>query len=210
MSFSLGIECMKKCLLLLLLVCGLMPLSSFAEWNKEWTGHKKISINTQSVTEAASQVPVVVRLHSGNFDFTTVNVDGSDLRFIASDDKTELKYYIEKFDAVNELAIVWVLLPSIKVGDKDAHFWAYFGNEKATTTTSDAKAINAVSTIASFHFAEKTLLQDSSATGLQAAGEITTQKAGLIGESASFSGKPMTIAANPAINTTLVILGRLG
>ena len=192
---------MKKCLLLLLLVCGLMPLSSFAEWNKEWTGHKKISINTQSVTEAASQVPVVVRLHSGNFDFTTVNVDGSDLRFIASDDKTELKYYIEKFDAVNELAIIWVQLPSIKVGDKDAHFWAYFGNEKATTTTSDAKAINAVGTIASFHFAEKTLLQDSSATGLQAAGEITTQKAGLIGESASFSGKPMTIAANPAINT---------
>ena len=191
---------MKKCLLLLLLVCGLMPLSSFAEWNKEWTSHKKISINTQSMTEAASQVPVVVRLHSGNFDFTSVNVDGSDIRFIAADDKTELKYYIEKFDAVNELAIVWVLLPSIKVGDKDAHFWAYFGNEKATTTTSDAKAINAVGTIASFHFAEKTLLQDSSATGLQATGAITAQKAGLIGESASFSGKPMTIAANPAVN----------
>ena len=191
---------MKKCLSLLLLVCGLMPLSSFAEWNKEWTGHKKISIDTQSVTEAASQVPVVVRLHSGNFDFTGVNIDGSDLRFIAADDKTELKYFIEKFDAVNELAIVWVQLPSIKVGDKDAHFWLYFGNEKATNTTSDTKAINAADTIASFHFAEKTLLQDSSATGLQATGEITAQKAGLIGESASFINKPMIIAANPAIN----------
>lgn len=174
--------------------------SAHAEWNKEWTGHKKISINAQAVTEAASQVPVVVRLHSGNFDFTSVNVDGSDLRFVAADDKTELKYFIEKFDAVNELAIVWVMLPSIKAGDKDAHFFAYYGNEKAAASTSDAKAINASDTIANFHFAEKTLLQDSSNSGLQATGTITAQKAGLIGESASFSGKPLIIAANPAIN----------
>lgn len=190
-----------KFLCVCLMLAGLFNATGAqAEWNKEWTGHKKISINAQSVTEAASQVPVVVRLHSGNFDFTSVNVDGSDLRFVAADDKTELKYYIEKFDAVNELAIVWVQLPSITVGDKDAHFWAYFGNEKATTTTSDAKAINAAGTIGSFHFAEKTLLQDSSATGLQATGAIAAQKAGLIGESATFSGKPMTIAANPVIN----------
>ena len=191
---------MKRLLLSLVIVCGLLPLTGFAEWNKEWTGHKKISINTQSVTEAASQVPVVVRLHSGNFDFTKVNVDGSDLRFVASDDKTELKYFIEKFDAVNELAIVWVMLPSIKAADKDAFFMVYYGNEKATTSSSDAKAINSAGTIASFHFAEKSLLQDSSPIGLQASGSITLQKAGLIGESALFSGKPLVISSNPAIN----------
>ena len=191
----------QKLLCACLTLAGLfITNSAHAQWNKEWTGHKKISINAQSVTEAASQVPVVVRLHSGNFDFTNVNIDGSDLRFIAADDKTELKYFIEKFDAVNELAIVWVMLPSIKAGDKDAHFFAYYGNEKAAASTSDAKAINASDTIASFHFAEKTLLQDSSNTGLQATGTITAQKAGLIGESASFSGKPLIIAANPAIN----------
>lgn len=193
---------MKRLLLSLIIVCGLLPLTSFAEWNKEWTKHTKVSINPQSITEAASQVPVVVRLHSGNFDFASVNVDGSDLRFVAADDKTELKYYIEKFDAVNELAIVWVMLPSIKPGDKDAHFNVYYGNEKATATTSDAKAINADGTLASFHFAEASLLQDSSATGLQASGAITVQKAGLIGESAVFSGQPLVIAANPAINAS--------
>jgi biopolymer transport protein ExbB len=190
---------MKKCLLLLLLVGSLLPLTSFAEWNKEWTGHKKISINAQSVTEAASQVPVVVRLHSGNFDFTSVNIDGSDLRFVAADDKTELKYYIEKFDAVNELAIVWVMLPSIKAEDKDAHFWAYYGNEKATTSTSDAKAINIAGTVASFHFAEKSFLQDDSITGLQPGGEISAQKAGLIGEAAVFAAKPLVIPVNPSL-----------
>ena len=193
---------MKRLLLSLIIVCGLLPLTSFAEWNKEWTKHTKVSINPQSITEAANQVPVVVRLHSGNFDFASVNVDGSDLRFVAADDKTELKYYIEKFDAVNELAIVWVMLPSIKPGDKDAHFNVYYGNEKATATTSDAKAINATGTVASFHFAEANLLQDSSATSLQASGAITSQKAGLIGESAVFSGQPLVIATNPAINAS--------
>ncbi len=193
---------MKRLLLSLLIVCGLLPITSFAEWNKDWTKQAKVSINPQSVTEAATQVPVVLRLHSGNFDFASVNVDGSDLRFVAADDKTELKYYIEKFDAVNELAIVWVLLPSIKPGDKDAHFIVYYGNEKATATTSDVKAINTAGTVANFHFAEKTLLQDSSATGLQASGAITEQKAGLIGESAVFSGQSLVIAANPAINAS--------
>jgi len=193
---------MKRLLLSLIIVCGLLPLTSFAEWNKEWTKHTKISINSQSITEAASQVPVVVRLHTGNFDFSSVNVDGSDLRFVAADDKTELKYYIEKFDAVNELAIVWVMLPSIKPVDKDAHFNVYYGNEKASATTSDAKAINATGTVASFHFAEASLFQDSSATGLQVSGVITAQKAGLIGESAVFSGQPLVIAANPAINAS--------
>ena len=193
---------MKRLFLSLVILCGLLPITSFAEWNAEWTKHAKVSINPQAVTEAASQVPVVVRLHSGNFDFASVNVDGSDLRFVAADDKTELKYYIEKFDAVNELAIVWVMLPSVKPGDKDAHFNVYYGNEKATATTSDAKAINAAGTVASFHFAEANLLQDSSATGLQASGAITAQKAGLIGESAIFSGQPLVIAANPAINAS--------
>jgi biopolymer transport protein ExbB len=191
---------MNRLWLLLLVVCTLLPISAFAEWNKDWKSHKKITINTIDMTEPATQVPVVLRLHSGNFDFASVNIDGSDLRFVAADDKTELKYYIEKFDAVNELAIIWVQLPSIKNGDKDAHFFAYYGNEKANTTTSDAKAINSAGTLGSFHFAEKTLLQDTSATGLQATGEIAVQKAGLIGESATFSGKPMVIAANPAIS----------
>jgi biopolymer transport protein ExbB len=37
---------------------------------------------------------------------------------------------------------------------------------------------------------------------LQASGAITVQKAGLIGESAIFSGQPLTVAANPAINAS--------
>ncbi len=192
---------MKRLLLSLVIVCGLLPLTGFAEWNKDWTARNKISINAQGTTEAANQVPVVVRLHSGNFDFTTVNIDGSDMRFIAADDKIELRFYVEKFDAVNELAVIWVQLPKIDAAEKDAHFWLYHGNENATTA-SNAKATVNANTVAAFHFAESALTQDSSNTGLAAGGEITVQKAGLIGEAAVFAEKPFVISVNPALKHT--------
>ena len=174
---------------------------SFATWSPDWSARKKITINAKTISAPVNEVSVALRLHSGNFDFTAVNIDGSDIRFIATDDKTELTYFVEKFDALNELAIIWVKLPVISSADKDAHFWLYYGNEKATST-SNTKAVVNTSTVASFHFAEKTLMQDSSATGLQAGGEITSQKAGLIGEAAAFAGKPFVISVNPALKHT--------
>ena len=177
------------------------PFAANAAWNAEWTAHQKVAINSQVLTEALAQVPVAIRLHSGNFNFSSAKVDGSDLRFIAQDDKTELKYYIEKFDSVNELALIWVQLPKIDPAAKDAHFWLYSGNEKAVTT-SDAKSTWDANTVASFHFAEKALFQDGSNTGLTAGGAITVQKAGLLGESATFSGQALAIPSNPAVNHT--------
>ena len=192
---------MKKLLLVLSLLAGLTPLSSSAAWNSDWANQKKISINAVGVTPAQAQFPVVVRLHSGNFDFTSANVDGSDLRFIAADDKTELKFHIEKYDSVNELAVIWVQLPKVDAADKDAHFWVYSGNEKVTASA-DAKLTWDTSTVAAFHFAEKALLQDSSASALVAAGEVSVQKSALLGEAAVFSGKALTIAAIPGLKGT--------
>jgi len=179
-------------------ILSIVSSLAHAEWNADWTARNKISINAQGITEAVSQMPVILRLHSGNFDFTTVNIDGSDIRFVAADDKAELKFYVEKFDAVNELAIIWVQLPKIDAAEKDAHFWLYHGNENATST-SNAKAVVNSSTVAAFHFAEKSLLQDSSATALEAGGEITSQKTALIGEAAIFAAKPFVISVNPAL-----------
>lgn len=175
-----------------------VPMSASAEWNSDWTSHKKISINAQGVKPAVDNFPVVIRLHSGNFDFSTVSESGSDLRFIAADDKTELKFHIEKFDAVNELAVVWVQVPKIDAAAKDAFIYVYSGNEKATASV-DAKATWDANTVAAFHFAEKTLLADSSATGATLTGAASVDKAALLGEAATLAGTPLTIAANPAL-----------
>jgi biopolymer transport protein ExbB len=181
-------------------LCFVSPFAH-AEWNAEWPNRQKISINADGITQPVSQPTVVVRLHSGNFDFTGVNVDGSDVRFIAQDDKTELKFYVEKFDALNELAVIWVQLPKVDAAEKEPHFWIYSGNEAATSTSSAQTIVNA-NTVAAFHFSEKSLFQDSSATGLEAGGEITSQKAGLLGEAAVFAAKPFVIPVNPALKHT--------
>jgi biopolymer transport protein ExbB len=175
-----------------------VSMSAHAEWNADWTAHKKISINTQGVNPGVDHFPVVIRLHSGNFDFSTVNDDGSDLRFIGADDKTELKYHIEKFDAVNELAVIWVQVPKIDAAAKDTFITVYSGNEKATASA-DAKATWDTNTVAAFHFAEKTQLADSSATSTSLTGAASVDKAALLGEAVTLAGTPLTIAANPAL-----------
>ena len=195
----------KNHLVNITLLISLFSVSAHAQWNAEWPNRQKISINPQGIIQAVTQPSVVVRLHSGNFDFTGVNIDGSDLRFIAQDDKTELKYFVEKFDAVNELAVIWVQLPKIDAPNKEAinaaHFWLYSGNEAAASTSNAQTAISP-NVVAAFQFAEKNLLKDSTANALIATGDVTLQKAGLLGEAAVFSGKPLTIAANPALKVS--------
>jgi biopolymer transport protein ExbB len=184
---------MKKKLGLLVGLLGLsLSASVFAAWNADWATQQKITIETANIKEAVNQAPVLVRLHSGNFDFTSANVDGADLRFIAADDKTELKFSLEKYDAVNELAVAWVVLPQVSAANKDLAISLYAGNEGAKAT-SDALALNDPALLARFAFSDNALLKDSGPSQLTASGNATVQKAGLIAESATLNNSPLTI-----------------
>src|ERR1051326_9221256 len=94
-----------------------MPSPAFAWWNHDWSYRKEVVIDGSDQGAALKtdliQVPVLIRLHDGVFRFADANPDGSDLRFIASDDKTPLKYYVEKYDGVFNLAVVWVAIPKL-------------------------------------------------------------------------------------------------
>jgi biopolymer transport protein ExbB len=186
---------MKNFIAMVTFLIGLLPLLTQAAWDPSWTYHQKIKIDTTGITQSSSDVPVVIRLHSGNFDFLTANIDGADIRFVTADDKTELDYFIEKFDAVNELAIIWVKLPNIDPAVKDATFSLYAGNESATSK-SNAKAFFGTNAIADFEFPDKALLTDS-ISELAISGEVVAQTAGLIGGAATTNGSPLTLPAIP-------------
>ena len=96
---------------LLAVVLLSFSLNSLAWWNEDWATRKKITLThpAAEVTDA----PVLIRLHTGNFDFLAANENGSDIRLIAGDDKTVLKYHIEKWDSANQLALIWVKLPKL-------------------------------------------------------------------------------------------------
>lgn len=185
---------MKKTLGLLVGLLGLsLSTTVMAAWNADWATQQKITIETANIKEAVNQAPVLVRLHSGNFDFTGANVDGADLRFIAADDKTELKFSLEKYDAVNELAVAWVVLPQVSAANKELAISLYTGNEGAKSV-SDGQALNDSALLARFAFADNALLKDSGPAQLTARGNPVVQKAGLIAESATLSNSPLTIA----------------
>lgn len=143
-------------LILFLALLLLAPLSH-AWWNGDWSARKQITLDTSTsgaeTREGLVNVPVLVRLHTGNFDFLSAKDDGADLRFIDGDDKTPLKFHIEKYDAVNELALVWVQVARLPPGNKAQHLWLYSGNEKAGPA-GDAKGSYDVNQIGVYHFAE--------------------------------------------------------
>ena len=146
---------MKRILLSLILL--LVSFHAQAWWNDDWTARKAITLNTASdgadLKEGLANVPVLVRLHTGNFDFTGVKADGADLRFIAEDDKTPLKFHIEKFDPVTEVALLWVQVPKLQAGNNTQKIWLYSGNENAVAA-GDAKGTYDVNQIGIWHFSE--------------------------------------------------------
>ncbi len=181
---------------------ALLPGVSHAWWNGDWDTRKKITLNTAQIgtKEALTQVPVLVRLHTGDFDFGNVKENGGDIRFVADDDKTPLKYHIEKFDPVNEMALIWVQAPKLTAGKTDT-IWMYSGNPKATPAD-DAKAAFDANQIAVYHFDEADgAPQDRSGNGNQASQSGAKIGDGsLIGRGATFDGKGViTVPASPTL-----------
>ena len=191
---------MKRFLATIALLC-LLPVSAHAWWDKDWSGRKKITLDTKAaaINGDAAQVPVLVRLSSANFDFLAGKEDGSDLRFLAEDDKTALPFQIERFDSVNNLAFVWVQVPKLQASNSTQHIWMYYGNSKAAAAA--ATPVFDAQQLAVYHFSEtQGLPQDSSGKGFHATQSTATAvPSGLIGGSAHVNGDGGLTLSNPAL-----------
>ena len=198
---------MRKILLTLVLALA-APQMAHAWWSGEWTARKKITLDTTATGLALKQevvMPMVlVRLHTGNFAFDTAKVDGADLRFVAQDDKTPLKYHIEKFDGLAQMALVWVQVPKLQAGSKEQQIWLYYGNENALAGD-DAKASFDQNQVSVLHFSEA----QGSPKDVTVYGNHATEfdgshlPGGIIGPAISFDGKQsLQIPASPSMKIT--------
>ncbi|MGO4683761.1 DUF2341 domain-containing protein [Hyphomicrobium sp. 2TAF46] len=186
-----------------LFVMAFLPTSAQAWWNEEWSLRKKIMVDASptgaGITDTIGAVPVLVRLHVGNFRFGQAKQDGSDLRFVSGDDKTPLKYHIEKYDALLGEALVWVSMPDLHAGSK-ADIWLYYGNQKATSA-SDPKATYTSDTALVYHFGERgTPAQDASVWANHAQGAGQPADGSLIGTGLRLDGvTSVTIPATQSL-----------
>lgn len=125
-------------------------------WNKDWPYRKAVTVDTSpsgaNLSGAIGRTVLLVRLHNGNFTFTDALENGADLRVVDSDGKTPLPFHIERFDAVNGIATLWVSVPNVTGGEK-RQLWIYFGNKNAPAGGDIAGTYDA-DTIAAYHFGE--------------------------------------------------------
>jgi biopolymer transport protein ExbB len=198
-----GAKVLASLLLGLVAVLTLVPSPAKAWWNDEWQLRKKITIDASAsganITDPIGFAPVLVRLHVGNFRFSQAKDDGSDLRFVAGDDKTPLKHHIEKYDSLLGEALVWVAVPNLQPGAK-ADIWLYSGNKKAVAT-SDPKGTYDPDTQLVYHFNERgTPALDSSvwANNAQTVGQPA--EGSLIGTGLRLDGRAvLTLPASPSL-----------
>jgi len=180
---------------LLALLLMLAPALAHAWWDAAYKQRTVVTLNTGpqgiTLTEAVTGVAVPVRLHSGNFDFVGAKPDGSDLRVLGADDKTPLKFSVEKFDGANELAVLWVQVPTVAPGTDKNTVHVYAGNAQATATPATAVVDSGAALTLRFGDADG-VARDAGGGAGTAAAPVPLEPNGLIGASARFDGGLVT------------------
>lgn len=192
--------------LLLAAMLGVLPGIAHAWWQNDWSYRKAITIDAgakgANLTESPGRVPLLIRLHSGNFQFDGLADNGADIRFVAADDKTPLNYHIEQYDAMLGVALVWVDIPKLPAGTAES-IWMYYGNKKAPDGGKPAETFDADTTVV-YHFngAAGTPPKDATAYANNAQNApFRSVEDGIIGKGAQFDGSAaLTLPASPSLN----------
>jgi biopolymer transport protein ExbB len=107
---------------MLLIVSFLAPQIRAAEakegeepawWDKTWTARKPVDVKISDGGRPEGGAVVLVRLHEGNFPLAMVKEDGSDVRVVADDQKTEIPFHLERYDSLMNEGFLWLRLPEI-------------------------------------------------------------------------------------------------
>ncbi|MFN0184508.1 MAG: DUF2341 domain-containing protein [Aquabacterium sp.] len=189
------------------LALALPALPGWAWWDGDYTQRTRVSLNTGpagvTTREAVNGAVLPVRLHSGNFDFLKAKPDGSDLRVIAGDDKSPLKFVVERFDAANELAVLWVQWPSIAPGSDRNMAYVYAGNARAQALP--AEPLWDPATVAAIGFADRDGLARIAGTAADPAGgpRFSAQDVGIVGGAARLTGAALEWPASERLRTAV-------
>lgn len=184
-------------------VAALLPGIASAWWTDDWNFRKIITVDTSpaaaNLTEGLQDVPVLVRLHVGNFAyFGDTKPDGSDLRFVAGDDKTPLAFQVESYDSGSGMAFIWVKLPAVRAASSDK-IYLYYGNPSATSS-SDPKAIYDVNQVVAYHFDVAPPVDATSYGNQPSESSGIANSSAVIGAGARFGGgQRIAIPASPSL-----------
>jgi hypothetical protein len=106
-----------------------------------WKYSKRLYLNTTSsgagVLGNVSGFPILVRLTNSNFDFTQSNPSGNDIRF-TKQDNAPLSCEIERWDASQGSAEIWVKIDTVYGNDSAHYVTMYWGNPNAASVSNSS------------------------------------------------------------------------
>jgi biopolymer transport protein ExbB len=192
-------------LLVVVLVADVMTAAAW--WDGKWQYRRKVAFDLSdkgaNIKENLTDVPVLVRLHTGNFSFSNAKKDGSDLRIIGADDKSPLKFHIEKFDPKLEIGLVWVRVPQLAGGGSQDGIWLYYGNDSAPAAQESGATYDTAQVLA-YHLGEtEGAPKDATAYGNHASAFAGTHGTpSVIGNGFSFKGpgEKIVVQRSPSLN----------
>lgn len=193
---------MQRFLFLLTILGTLVPGLAHAWWQPDWAYRKPVTVDAGPKAGAVGgdpgRIPVLLRLHSGNFNFEGVSDSGADLRFVAGDDKTVLNHQIEQFNPLLGIALIWVDVPALTAGTPQ-QLWMYYGNPKAPASGNGQRTFDPDYSLV-YHFAEAGVpSRDSTAYGNHAQTAVPALDGSVIGTGARLGTTPLMLPASPSL-----------
>lgn len=168
-------------------------------WDKKWKFRRLITVDMTSVGLGGevSDAPLLVRLHTGNFDFAAAKPKGEDLRFVSQDGKTVLEHRIEGYEQADNLAFIWVKLPRVSTGQQQ--IWVYYGNDQAPAIPDTGKVYDpGYLAVYNFNEAEGAPQDATAYKNTFKSFSVGQGFAGVIGKSVSFNGASDRLVLNAA------------
>lgn len=169
-----------------------------------WSDSHKLTLNTTSsgadISVNVYNFPLLVRLSSGNFDFSKARADGGDIRFTKSDG-TPIPYEIENWDATGKLAQVWVKIDTVYGNNSTQSLTMYWGNVNAVGNSNSAAVFDTSKGFQGvWHLNElgKTISKDATVNHYDGTSSDTVPSGteGMVGQCRSFDGSSNFIHMN--------------
>ncbi|MBD3419981.1 MAG: DUF2341 domain-containing protein [Chitinivibrionales bacterium] len=149
--FALWRDGMRVAWLTMAILCCIQ--SSYAQFNIT----RRLFINTTgsgaATTAGIADYPLLLRLDSSNFDFSTTQKNGEDIRFRAADGSTPLPYEIERWDSAGAKAEIWIRIDTIKANDSTQFVYLLWQNDAAVDSSTPSSVFDTANGfLAVWHF----------------------------------------------------------
>jgi PKD repeat protein len=180
---------LRKCCFIVILASATLIS---AEDYSQWLYSRNITLNTRAsganVVSTLKKFPVLVRLSpADSLVFKNAKAGGADVRFSESvNNAKHLPYQIERWDAANKVAELWVLADSVKGSDSTQYMKMYWGNAAAVDSQKSASVFDAANGFAGVWHFNNNDFSDATVNHNNAVNYGTVDTAGVIGGSRKF------------------------